>query len=521
MSPTRDMLWIRLRTIQLLVFTTFSLAVSGTRPVWAQPVGPEFQVNTFTTNAQDYPSVAKDGAGNFVVAWESGGQDGNGGGVFGQRYDNNGDTLGGEFQVNTYITSNQTRPSVAMDGAGNFVVVWQSLGQDGEGSGIFGQRYDSAGNPVGSEFQVNTFTSGKQGLPSVAMNPSGDFVVVWTSFGQDGDGDGIFGQRYDSTGCTAGAEFQVNTYFTSAQFEPSVAMDGSGNFVVVWASSGQDGSSFGVYGQRYNNAGGPAGPEFRVNTYTTNAQRLESVAMDGSGDFIVVWQSLDQDGSSYGIFGKRYDSLGTPLAPEFQVNTYITNQQQCGHVAADGTGNFVVVWASNGQDGNSYGIFGRQYDSTGDTLGTEFQVNTYVTSSQTHPSVAFDDSGNFVVAWASNGQDGSNFGIFGQRYDAGTVTAVVPRNDFGLQLSQNHPNPFNPTTTIEYSLPEAMHVSLGIHDAQGRVVIILDEGLRSRGLHASIWDGRDRNGHLVGSGVYFYRLQAGANVAAKKLLLLK
>lgn len=67
--------------------------------------------------------------------------------------------VGSEFHVNTYTTDDQYASSVAADAAGNFVVVWQSFGQDGSGLGVFGQRYDSTGLPVGSEFQVNTATS--------------------------------------------------------------------------------------------------------------------------------------------------------------------------------------------------------------------------------------------------------------------------------------------------------------------------------------------------------------------------
>ena len=77
--------------------------------------------------------------GNFVIAWMSDGE------VFAQHYDNNGNPLGGEFQVNTYTTSEQWWPSVAMDSNGNFVIAWESWGpdQDGFGSGIYAQRYDN------------------------------------------------------------------------------------------------------------------------------------------------------------------------------------------------------------------------------------------------------------------------------------------------------------------------------------------------------------------------------------------
>ena len=219
--------------------------------------------------------------------------------------------LGSEFRVNTYATSHQYRPSVAsVSLTGNFVVVWDSLQQDGSQTGIFGQRYASTGAPLGGEFRVNTYTTNHQNLPSVAADSSGNFVVTWESYGQDGASWGVFGQRYASSGAPVGPEFRVNTYTMSYQTAPSVAADSSGNFVVVWHSTAQDGSAFGVFGQRFASSGTPLGPEFRVNTFTTSSQYHASVAADpNTGNFVVAWQSLNQDGSAYGVFGQRYGPI--------------------------------------------------------------------------------------------------------------------------------------------------------------------------------------------------------------------
>src|SRR5262245_43284065 len=105
------------------------------------------------------------------------------------------DRTGPEFQANTHTTDFQNRPSVASDAFGNFVVVWMTDYQDGSVSGIFGRRFDSAGSPRGPEFKVNTYTDGDQYRPSVASDDAGNFVVVWTSYAQDGSSGGIFGQR--------------------------------------------------------------------------------------------------------------------------------------------------------------------------------------------------------------------------------------------------------------------------------------------------------------------------------------
>jgi hypothetical protein len=252
--------------------------------------------------------VASDASGNFVVVWHS--QDGSSLGIFGQRYANSGAPLGSEFRVNTFTTGGQGTPAIAADAAGNFVVIWASY--DGASYGVFGQRYASSGAPLGTEFRVNTYTTGNQAIERrpIAADSSGNFVIVWRSTQGGGiSGYVIFGQRYASSGAPLGTEFRVNTYTTNAQYLPAVDADAAGNFVVVWRSFLQDGSNSGVFGQRYDSAGGPAGAEFRVNTYTTNTQEFPAVASDAAGNFVVAWQSFTQDGSSDGVFAQRYSQI--------------------------------------------------------------------------------------------------------------------------------------------------------------------------------------------------------------------
>src|SRR5262249_17869774 len=116
---------------------------------------------------------------------------------------------------------------------GSFVVVWSGAAQDGDGYGVFAQRYTPIFNSLDDEFRVNTTTTSDQTVPSVALAGSGNFVVVW----QSGPAAGltqIIGQRYASSGAALGGEFRVNTYLGLPNYEPDVASDAGGNFVVVW-----------------------------------------------------------------------------------------------------------------------------------------------------------------------------------------------------------------------------------------------------------------------------------------------
>ena len=108
------------------------------------------------------------------------------------------------------------------------------------------------------------------------------------------------------------------------------------------------------------------GTEFQVHSYTTGPQAAPSVAAGVDGDFVVVWQSYEQDGSHYGVFGRRFSKAGAPLATEFQVPAYVTSVQSQPRVAAQASGDYVVVWQSFGQDGSSSGIFARRFSSGGE-----------------------------------------------------------------------------------------------------------------------------------------------------------
>jgi hypothetical protein len=96
---------------------------------------------------------------------------------------------------------------------------------------------------------------------------------------------------------------------------------------------------------------------------------------------------------------------------------------------------------------------------------------------------------------------------------------TVPAATF--ELSQNQPNPFNPSTTIAFTLASREHVTLSIYDARGMLVTTLVDAVRGVGRHEVSWDGTDANGRSIGSGTYFYRLDAGKTSASRKMVLLK
>ena len=376
------------------------------------PLGPEFLVNTYTTSSQKTPAVAVAADGSFVVVWESFGQDGSQYGIFGRLYDASGTPMGAtDFRVNTYTAGYQTSARVATS-ADQFVVVWTGKDQDGSYDGVFGRMFNSVTGAASDEFRVNTTTQSNQRHPAVASDAAGNFVVVWASFTQDHYfGGGIYAQRYSASGLPQGREFLVNTFTTNSQTRPSVAMDPDGNFVVVWQSSGQDGASYGIFGQRYDSEGIRAGEEFRVNFTTAGRQTFPSVATDADGGFVVAWDEYNY-GMPNRVFARRYDAAGAPEGRDIRVGTYTTTSHWAPAVAMDPGGDFVVVWVS--EHGSDRDVSGQKFTADGMRKGVEFRVNSFTTGVQLDPAVGADAAGRFVTVRTESGGGGAD--VIGRRF---------------------------------------------------------------------------------------------------------
>ena len=272
--------------------------------------------------------------------------------------------------------------------------------------------------PLGTEFQINTRTTDFQRAADVGVAADGSFVVVWMSNNQDGAYAGVFGQRYDGTGARIGVEFQVNGSTLKSEVYPRIAIEADGDFVVVWVSSAS-GYGYEIDGQRFASTGARLGSEFMINTYVTSNHRYPAVAIDGDGDFIVAWQSYEQEGvfNFGGIYAQRFNSSGAKVGGEFHVNSYIPKVQGNASVAAETNGDFVIVWDSRGDPDNTVGVRAQRYTSAGAALGGEFAVNTYTTGAQYQATMAMDSDGDFVVVWVGN-KPGGYTEIFAQRFSS-------------------------------------------------------------------------------------------------------
>lgn len=419
--------------------------------------------------------------GGFVVVWIS--FDASDPGVFGQRYDAAGNPLqrddgnGGwendEFRVSTSTTADWSAPSVTTLTDGGFVVTWHSSSGGVSGNDIYGRRFDASGNPVqredengnivNNEFLINTETWNHQETPDITALADGGFLVTWMSLGHDMSDRGIYGQRFDSLGNAVqrddgndgleNNEFQIDSDVNNSQLTPVIAALADGGFVVAWESYTQDGSGYGVYGQRFDASdnpfqrsdgnGGLENDEFLINTETAVHQYQPSITALNDGGFVVAWLSYSLETNSNDIYGQRFDASGNPVQrsgsngvlenDEFLINTETNGSQSSPDITALADGGFVVTWVSNDQDGSSYNIHGQRFgadgnpvqrdDGTGGLENNELLINTYTFNYQFHPAITALADGGFIITWSSLSQDGEGFGVYGQRFDSsGVVT---------------------------------------------------------------------------------------------------
>ena len=396
---------------------------------FASVYGAEFQVNTHAMYDQKNAAIAMDNDGNFVVVWSSYNQDGSSNGIFGRLYDPNCGQLGEEFQVNTTSSGNQTEPAVAMDAAAGFVVTWHGPGLvEEDEEDIFARRFDTDGLPIGDEFRVNTYTADKQVFPCVVVNEDGTFIVAWESNNTPEDGDkAICCQLYDSNGAEFGAEFIVHEDASVYRY-PDVAADTYGNFAVVWM---EDKSSNSIMARLFDPKGEPRTDTFKVNSVRISSVTRPSIAMDGSGRFVVTWDGDPELAGQDDIHARLYDADGTPLGGQFLVNTTLTCAQQYPQAAMNDEGEFVIVWDCriDPDDENQRDIYGQRFGSSDEFIGDEFQMNTFGLNDQRNPAVAISEAGGFVAVWQSQTQDGSRYGIFAR---PGPIIGSADFNGDGL-----------------------------------------------------------------------------------------
>ena len=412
-----------------------------------------FQINDYAQDSQNNPSLAGLPDGKFVAAWTSYAQDGSYDGIYAKIFNNNGVATSQEFRVNNYTYSIQSDPCVSKLSNGGFVVSWSSAGQDGYNEGIYAQIYSPNGNIVGSEFKVNTYVFNSQYRPKVIGLSNGRFVIVWQSYTQDSSGDGVYGQIFNNDGTFIGNEFRVNTYTSNAQAECCIASLSNNNFVVVWTSMYQDNSGGGIYAQIFDSDGAKIGREFRINQATTDNQDQPSVVSLLNDKFVVTWKTSAWNGytwQNYGkIFSRIYSINGDPLSDEFLISSPNGSYYACPKSLSLSLENkFIISYYTDG------GLVGSITSILFDEIGNNIGKVGYNISPINPCAFAITNltNNNLLVSWGSpfNHYQGPPYGeILAQLFNIITYTPTLTATETS---SQSKTNSLSVTQTITPSV---------------------------------------------------------------------
>lgn len=316
------------------------------------PTGEEFVVNTASEGNQTEPAAVINGQGRMAIVWQGPGAEED---VFLRLFDPQGEPVTEDLLVNLRSEGRQLYPCIAT-GGGRFIVAWESRETTPYGDQTFAmaQLFDPNGTGLGSEILIDPDVYDCRYLDA-AMDAQGDFAVTWM---RDRSSHPIMARLFDANGVPRAEAFAVNTAPIASVTRPSIAMNPSGWFIIAWDGDPNRASDDDIHARLYDPNGTPRGEPFVVNTLREGPQQWPRLAIGDANEFVVVWEADTGDpNAATDIFARRFAADGQPTGPETRLNTYTQDKQRYADAAIAADGSFFAVWESDGQDGSGYGIF--------------------------------------------------------------------------------------------------------------------------------------------------------------------
>lgn len=455
------------------------------------------------------PSLVSDPQGLTLAVWED--YRWGKAKVYGQWLQEDGRLLGGNLLIqDRFWSCTQLSPQVAVGGKGRFSVGWMEWSRG---------DWDVWLKPWPEvSIRVNSQDLGFQGSPSLSYGNNGALFVCWQDWRGGYD---IFGQLYDSDLSPVGSNFCINDE-TRVVYRDHPWAVGADGFVVVWREYASGISH--IYAQVFDRSAQPVGGNFKVGLGHSH-QFDPQVDFGEDDEFCVVWVSEEDEDEE--IYAQWFNVQGQALTAPVLVNDDASGTPQVDPTAVGHQGEYIIAWSDYREgDGD---IYGQKFKGPGYRSGKSFRLNSDPGGKdQFKPSLSSTDT-LLLACWEDSRIPGDGWDIWAkicnwQRTGIRDELALNPVvNSF--TLSQNYPNPFNSATLIRYHLPAASNrpatVNLKIYNTLGQEVRTLVDKRQGPGNYEVVWDGRDRWGNLLPSGIYFYLLKVGDHSLSKKMLLLQ
>ncbi len=365
---------------------------------------------------------------------------------------------------------------------------------DGGGPDYFGYRWRDSNEPGGPTFEWIDASGGN----NVSISENGFVTGVPLGFTFH-----YYGYQYTTVG--VGADGWLSFNGSGNGFPATVPL--LDVYAGPLAPYARDLSPAGAYYIRYQTVGSAPNRHFVIEYNTIpdqgggNHKTFEVILAEGTNSIRFQYLVATNDPEGFGIespdgsYGMGDGGLGDMfIDPALVTSNYA--------IEFIGRPSWLAVAPDGGSVSAGAGLdLSVTFDATGLADGVYSADLTITSNDPVTPSVTVP-----VTLTVSNSQ------VSGIDLDA------VPTQ---FDLHDNKPNPFNPTTTIAYDLPQAVEVSLVVYDVHGREVRELVKSRQPAGRHSIVWDGRNASSNYVASGVYFYRFTAGSFVRTKKMVLLK
>jgi hypothetical protein len=243
-----------------------------------------------------------------------------------------------------------------------------------------------------------------------------------------------------------------------------------------------------------------------------------NLTLDRVGNVYVTGQSQPSNSDQADYLTIKYDNAGNQRWVA-RYNGPGNQADVAKHIAVDAQGNVYVGGGSIGLTPN-----GDYCTVKYDSLGNQIWVARYDGPANNYDDIfglAVDDSSNIYVTGTSDMNVAGIMCTIKYRQFVGVEVLTPSGVPLHFKLSQNVPNPWASGTGISYTLPREAQVALRVYNPTGQLVRSLIHGKESAGFKQVAWDGRDEAGRRVPSGVYFYRLQAGAFSDTKKMVVIR
>ncbi len=535
---------------------------SNVRDIYAQRIGPDGNV-LWTANGvpvcteaanQHLHAICADGFGGAILVWQDERASASYDDVYCQRIDADGNVL--------------WNPAGVPLCTGGYLKDWLRVAPDGSGGGIFtwnnwtvsisAQRVDAAGAVQWTANGVDVCAaSGLRYEPEIVPDGSGGAVISWTDHRDWYD---IYVQRVDGSGAmlwtTNGVQLTVDPggEVNGWQHHARLCGDGVGGATVAWIDQRND--DYDLYAQRVNGDGIAQWTEngIPIDTTAGACDGIDLVSVSDKGA-ILFWED-SRSGMGNDIYAQLVDSLGvTEWTMNGEAVCAADGSQDLPHCTTDGMDGAIVAW----EDERIFmdcDIYAQRITNEGGFVATllqswladfresevviEWRLSEIDGGARFHVSRAAVPAGDFVELPDEN-LEGDRYSYLyrdksfvpGETYvyrvevetESGTIllfeTDGITPPAGRLTLHQNHPNPFNPGTTIRYYLPLSCTVRLVVYDLTGAEICRLVDGEQAAGPQQVAWNGTNGAGEPVSSGLYFYRITAGKETASRKMLLLR